>query len=207
MIDEALVSDKVIDVFDAAGIKKPDISILSEEFLMEIKGMEHQNVALETLKKLLNEEIKTRSKTNLIQSKSLMEMLENSIKKYQNKVLTAAEVIQELIELAKQIKNADKRGDSLGLTDYELAFYDAISQNQSAKDVLGDKILRELAIYLVETVKSNATIDWTIKESVKAKLKVMVKRALRKFGYPPDQQKLATDTVLKQAELLADFWN
>jgi len=207
VIDEALVSDKVIDVFDAAGIKKPDISILSEEFLMEIKGMEHQNVALETLKKLLNEEIKTRSKTNLIQSKSLMEMLENSIKKYQNKVLSAAEVIQELIELAKQIKDADKRGDSLGLTDYELAFYDAISQNQSAKDVLGDEILRELAVYLVETVKNNATIDWTIKESVKAKLKVMVKRALRKFGYPPDLQKLATDTVLKQAELLADFWN
>lgn len=207
VIDEALVSDKVIDVFDAAGIKKPDISILSEEFLMEIKGMEHQNVALETLKKLLNEEIKSRSKTNLIQSKSLMEMLENSIKKYQNKVLTAAEVIQELIELAKQIKDADKRGDSLGLSEYELAFYDAISQNQSAKDVLGDDVLRELAVYLVETVKNNATIDWTIKESVKAKLKVMVKRALRKFGYPPDQQKLATDTVLKQAELLADFWN
>jgi type I restriction enzyme R subunit len=136
-----------------------------------------------------------------------MEMLENSIKKYQNKVLSAAEVIQELIELAKQIKDADKRGDSLGLTDYELAFYDAISQNQSAKDVLGDAILRELAVYLVETVKNNATIDWTIKESVKAKLKVMVKRALRKFGYPPDLQKLATATVLKQAELLADFWN
>ena len=136
-----------------------------------------------------------------------MEMLENSIKKYQNKVLTAAEVIQELIELAKQIKDADTRGDNLGLTEYELAFYDAISQNQSAKDVLGDEILRELAVYLVETVKNNATIDWTIKESVKAKLKVMVKRALRKFGYPPDQQKLATDTVLKQAELLADFWN
>ena len=207
VIDEALVSDKVIDVFDAAGIKRPDISILSEEFLLEIQGMQHQNVALETLKKLLNEEIKSRSKTNLIQSKSLMEMLENSIKKYQNKVLTAAEVIQELIDLAKQIKDADKRGDSLGLTEYELAFYDAISQNQSAKEVLGDEILRELAIYLVETVKNNATIDWTIKESVKAKLKVMVKRALRKFGYPPDQQKLATDTVLKQAELLADFWN
>ncbi|WP_452219451.1 type I restriction endonuclease subunit R [Lacinutrix salivirga] len=207
VIDEALVSDKVIDVFDAAGIKRPDISILSEEFLLEIQGMQHQNVALETLKKLLNEEIKSRSKTNLIQSKSLMEMLENSIKKYQNKVLTAAEVIQELIDLAKQIKDADKRGDSLGLSEYELAFYDAISQNQSAKEVLGDEVLRELAIYLVETVKNNATIDWTIKESVKAKLKVMVKRALRKFGYPPDQQKLATDTVLKQAELLADFWN
>jgi len=207
VIDEALVSEKVIDVFDAAGIKKPDISILSEEFLMEIKGMQHQNVALETLKKLLNEEIKSRSKTNLIQSRSLMEMLENSIKKYQNKVLTAAEVIQELIELANQIKEADYRADSLGLSEYELAFYDAISQNKSAREVMNDDVLRELAIYLVETVKSNASIDWTIKESVKAKLRVMVKRALRKFGYPPDQQRLATDTVLKQAELLADFWN
>jgi type I restriction enzyme R subunit len=207
VIDKALVSDGVIDVFDAAGIKKPDISILSDDFLMEIKDMDHKNLALETLKKLLNDEIKSRAKTNLIQSKSLMEMLENSIKKYQNKIITAAEVIQELIDLANQIKETDKRGDGLGLTTYELAFYDAISQNNSAKDILGDKILRDLAIYLVETVKNNATIDWTIKESVRAKLKVMVKRALRKFGYPPDQQKLATDTVLKQAELLADFWN
>lgn len=207
VIDKALISEQVVDVFDAAGIKKPDISILSEEFLMEIKGMKHQNVALETLKKLLNDEIKVRSKTNVMQSKSLMDMLENSIKKYQNKVLTAAEVIQELIELANHIKEADKRGENLGLSDYEMAFYDAVSNNQSARDVLGDEVLRELAVYLVETVKQNATIDWTIKESVKAKLKVMVKRALRKFGYPPDQQKLATDTVLRQAELLADFWN
>ncbi len=207
VIDQALISEKVVDVFDAAGIKKPDISILSEDFLMEIKGMKHQNVALETLKKLLNDEIKVRSKTNLMQSRSLMDMLENSIKKYQNKVLTAAEVIQELIELANHIKEADKRGEKLGLSDYELAFYDAVSNNQSARDVLGDDVLRDLAIHLVETVRKNATIDWTIKESVKAKLKVMVKRTLRQFGYPPDQQKLATDTVLRQAELLADFWN
>ena len=206
VIDEALVSEQVIDVFDAAGIKRPDISILSEEFLIEIKDMKHQNVALETLKKLLNDEIKTRSKMNLVQSKSFMEMLENSIKKYQNKILTAAEVIQELINLANDIKRSDERGSELGLQDYELAFYDAVAQNASAREVLGDDVLRELAVYLVETVKSNATIDWTIKESVKAKLKVMVKRALRKFGYPPDQQKLATDTVLKQAELLADLW-
>lgn len=207
VIDQALVSEKVIDVFDAAGIKKPDISILSEDFLMEIKGMKHQNVALETLKKLLNDEIKARSKTNLVQSKSLMEMLESSIKKYQNKVLTAAEVIQELIDLAGQIRASDERGEHLGLSEYELAFYDAVAKNSSAKELLGDDILKQLAIYLVETVRNNATIDWTIKESVRAKLKVMVKRALRKFGYPPDEQKLATETVLKQAELLADFWN
>jgi len=205
VIDEALVSEQVVDVFDAAGIKRPDISILSEEFLMDIKNMKHKNLALETLKKLLNDEIKTRSKTNFIQSKSLMEMLENAIKRYQNKILTAAEVIQELIDIANEIKKADKRGEELGLSDYELAFYDAIANNESAKEVLGDDVLRELAIYLIETVKKNASIDWTLKESVKAKLKVMVKRALRKFGYPPDQQKLATDTVLQQAELLADY--
>lgn len=207
VIDQALVSEQVVDVFDAAGIKKPDISILSEEFLMEIKDMKHQNLALETLKKLLNDEIKTRTKTNFVQSRSLMEMLENSIKKYQNKILTAAEVIQELINIANEIKEADKRGEMLNLSDYELAFYDAVANNPSAREVLGDSTLRELAIYLVETVKANASIDWTIKESVKAKLQVMVKRALRKFGYPPDQQKLATETVLKQAELLADYWN
>lgn len=206
VIDEALVSEQVVDVFDAAGIKRPDISILSEEFLMEIKDMKHQNLALETLKKLLNDEIKVRSKTNFIQSRSLMEMLESSIQKYQNKILTAAEVIQELINLANEIKQADKIGEKLGLTQYEMAFYDAVASNKSAKELLGDEVLRQLAIYLVETVKANATIDWTIKESVKAKLKVMVKRALRKFGYPPDQQKLATETVLKQAEMLADNW-
>lgn len=207
VIDEALVSEKVIDVFDAAGIKRPDISILSEEFLMEIKGMKHQNLALETLKKLLNDEIRVRSKTNLVQSQSLMELLENSIKRYQNKILSAAEVIQELINLANEIKDADKRGERLGLSSYEMAFYDAVANNVSARELLGDDTLRELAVYLVETVKNNATIDWTIKESVKAKLKVMVKRALRKFGYPPDQQKLATETVLRQAELLADLWH
>ena len=206
VIDKALVSEGVIDVFDAAGIKKPDISILSEDFLLEIKGMEHKNLALETLKKLLNDEIKSRAKTNLIQSKSLMEMLENSIKKYQNKIITAAEVIEELIELANSIKNKDKEDKDTGLTNEELAFYYAVAENQSAKDVLGNDVLRELAVYLSEVVKNNATIDWTIKESVRAKLKVMVKRALRKFGYPPDAQKLATETVLKQAELLANHW-
>ena len=206
VIDKALVSEGVIDVFDAAGIKKPDISILSDDFLMEIKDMEHKNLALETLKKLLNDEIKSRAKTNLIQSKSLMEMLENSIKKYQNKIITAAEVIEELIELANSIKNKDKEDKDTGLTNEELAFYYAIAENESAKEVLGNDVLRELAVYLSEVVKNNATIDWTIKESVRAKLKVMVKRALRKFGYPPDLQKLATETVLKQAELLANHW-
>jgi len=204
VIDKALVTEQVIDVFDAAGIKKPDISILSEEFLLEVKNMEHKNIALEVLKKLLDEEIKTRTKKNLIQSKSLMEMLENSIKKYHNKIITAAEVIEELIELSKEIQKMDKEPQEMGMSDFEYAFYTAIANNESARELMEKDKLRELAVVLYEKVKANASIDWTIKESVKAKLKVIVKRTLRQYGYPPDMQKLATETVLKQAELIAD---
>ena len=204
VIDKALVSDQVIDVFDAAGIKKPDISVLSEEFLLEVKDMEHKNIALEVLKKLLNDEIRSRTKKNLIQSKTLMEMLEASIKRYHTKVLTAAEVIEELIRLSKEIHKMDKEPAEMGLSDFEYAFYTAIASNDSAREVMEKDKLRELAVVLYEKVKANASIDWTIKESVKAKLKVIVKRTLRKFGYPPDMQKLATETVLKQAEMIAE---
>jgi len=204
VIDKALVSEKVIDVFDAAGIKRPDISILSEEFLLELKGMEHKNVALEVLKKLLNDEIKSRAKKNLVKSRSLMEMLEASIKRYHAKILTAAEVIEELIHLSKEIVNMDSEARHLGLTDFEYAFYTAIADNQSARELMQQDMLRELAVVLTERVRQNATIDWTIKESVRAKLKVIVKRTLRQFGYPPDMQKLATETVLKQAEMIAN---
>ena len=204
VIDKALVTEQVIDIFDAAGIKKPDISIFSEEFLLEVKNMQHKNIALEVLKKLLNEEIKARTKKNLVQSKSLMEMLENSIKRYHSKILTAAEVIEELIALGKEIQEMDKEPQEMGLSDFEYAFYTAIANNDSAQEVMGKDKLRELAVVLFERVKKNASIDWTIKESVKAKLKVIVKRTLRQYGYPPDMQKLATETVLKQAELIAD---
>ena len=203
VIDQALVSEQVIDIFDAAGIKKPDISILSEDFLMELKGMEHKNVALEVLKKLLHDEIKARSKKNLVKSKSLKEMLENSIKKYHNKILTAAEVMDELIKLSKEIVNMDSEAQKLGLTDFEYAFYTAVANNDSAKQLMQQDKLRELAVILTERVKKNASIDWTIKESVRAKLKVIIKRTLRQYGYPPDMQKLATETVLKQAEMIA----
>jgi type I restriction enzyme R subunit len=204
VIDKALVSDQVIDIFDAAGIKKPDISILSEEFLLELKGMEHKNVALEVLKKLLNDEIKSRAKMNLVKSRSLMEMLENSIKRYHAKVLTAAEVIDELIHLSKEIVKMDSEAKHMGLTDFEYAFYTAVASNDSARELMQQEKLRELAVVLTETIRQNASIDWTIKESVKAKLKVAVKRVLRKFGYPPDMQLLATETVLKQAEMIAN---
>ena len=203
VIDQALVSDQVIDVFDAAGIKKPDISILSDDFLMELKGMQHKNVALEVLKKLLNDEIKSRTKTNLVQSKKLLEMLEQSINRYHNKILTAAEVIDELINLSKDIVEMDNEPKKLGLTEYEYAFYSAVSNNESARELMQQEKLRELAVELTNTIKQNASIDWNIKESVRAKLKVAVKRLLRKYGYPPDMQLLATETVLKQAEMLA----
>ncbi|MDD2451300.1 MAG: type I restriction endonuclease subunit R [Sulfurovum sp.] len=204
VIDKALVSEQVIDIFDASGIKKPDISVLSEEFLMEVQGMKHKNIALEVLKKLLNDEIKTRTKTNLVQSKSLMEMLENSIKKYHNKIITAAEVIEELISLSKDINEMDSEASKMGLSDFEYAFYTAVANNESAKELMSKDVLRELAVVLTEKVRENASIDWTIKESVRAKLKVMVKRTLRQFGYPPDMQLLATETVLKQAEMIAE---
>lgn len=203
VIDKALVSEQVIDIFDAAGIKKPDISILSEEFLLELKGMEHKNIALEVLKKLLNDEIKSRTKKNLVKSKSLMEMLEDSIKRYHNKILTAAEVMDELIQLSKEIVKMDSEATEMGLTDFEYAFYTAVADNDSAKELMQKDTLRELAVILTERVKANASIDWTIKESVRAKLKVIIKRTLRQYGYPPDMQKLATETILKQAELIA----
>lgn len=203
VIDQALVSEQVIDVFDAAGIKKPDISILSDEFLMELKNHEHKNIALEVLKKLLNEEIKVREKTNLIQSRSLMEMLQNSIKRYQNKIITAAELMDELIKLSKEIVHGDSEAERLKLSTLEFAFYTAVANNDSAKELMQQDKLRELAVVLLQRVRENASIDWTIKESVKAKLKVIVKRTLRQFGYPPDMEILATETVLRQAELIA----
>jgi type I restriction enzyme R subunit len=209
IVDEALSSDKVIDIFEAAGIDKPEISgleVLSDEFLLEVKGMKHQNLALELLKKLLNDEIKTRSKTNLVKSKKLLEMLEGAIKRYQNNLLSTAEIIQELINIAKDIKEADKEGERLGLTKDEVAFYNALEVNDSAVMILGDDQLKEIAREITDKVRANATIDWTIRESARARLMVIVKRTLTKWGYPPDKQVKAIETVLKQAELMADFF-
>lgn len=204
IVDQALTSDQVIDIFDAAGIKKPDISILSEEFMSEVQGMKHKNLALELLRRLLNDEIKSRSKTNLVKSRKFLEMLEGAIKRYQNNLLTTAEIIQELINIAREIKEADKEGERLGLREDEVAFYNALEVNDSAVKVLGDETLKEIAREVAEKVRANATIDWTIRESARAKLMVLVKRTLNKYKYPPDKQEKAVDTVLKQAELMAD---
>ena len=203
VIDRALVSEQVIDVFDAAGIKKPDISILSDEFLMELKNHEHKNIALEVLKKLLNEEIKVRERLNVVQGRSLMEMLQSSIKRYQNKIITAAELMDELIKVSKEIVHGDSEAERMKLSPMEFAFYTAVSNNDSARELMQQDKLRELAVVLLQRIRENASIDWTIKESVRAKLKVIVKRTLRQFGYPPDMELLATETVLKQAELIA----
>lgn len=207
VIDKSLSSDKVVDIFDAAGIDKPEVSILSDKFLLEVKGMKHKNLAFELLKRLLNNEISSRRKTNLVKSKLLLEMLENSIKKYQNGLLSTAEIIQELITIAREIRESDKEGERLNLTEDEVAFYNALEVNDSAIKVLGDETLREIAREIAEKVKRNTAIDWTIRESARARLMVIVRRTLTRHGYPPDKQQKAIDTVLKQAELFADTIN
>jgi type I restriction enzyme R subunit len=206
IISRAVVSDEVVDIFAAAGLKKPDISILSDEFLADIRGMPHRNLAVELLQKLLKGEIKTRGKRNVVQARSFAELLEQAVRKYQNRAIETAQVIEELIQLAKDMRAASARGEQLGLSEDELAFYDALETNDSAVQVLGDDTLRAIARELVATVRKNVTIDWTIRESVRAQLRVLVKRILRKHGYPPDKQEKATQTVLEQAELLSGTW-
>ena len=206
LVSKAVSTDQVIDIYAAAGLRKPDISILSDEFLTEIRGMPQRNLAVEMLRKLLNNEITTRSKRNLVQGRSFADMLEKTVRAYRNRSIQTTQVIEELIQLAKEMREASKRGEELGLSEEEIAFYDALETNDSAVKVLGDETLRTIATELVETVRKNVSIDWTVKESAKAKLRVMVKRVLRKYGYPPDKQKKATDTVLEQAELLCKDW-
>jgi type I restriction enzyme R subunit len=203
ILSDAVVADAVVDIFDAAGIKKPDISILSDDFLAEVKGMQHKNLALELLKKLLNDEIKTRQKTNIVQSKKFSEMIESAVRNYQNNLITSAQVIEELINLAKEIKEADRKGADLGLDFREFAFYSALEVNDSAVALLGDEILRHIARELVDTIRKNSSIDWTVRENVQAKMRIAVKKILRKYGYPPDLELKATETVIEQAKMMA----
>jgi type I restriction enzyme, R subunit len=207
IISRAVASDEVVDIFAAAGLSKPDISILSDEFLAEIRDMPQRNLAVEMLQKLLKGEIRARGKRNVVQARSFAELLEQSVRKYQNRAIETAQVIEELIQLAKDIRAASARGAELGLSEDELAFYDALETNDSAVKVLGDDTLRAIARELVETVRRNVTIDWTIRENVRAQLRVYVKRILRKYGYPPDMQEKATNTVLEQAEVLSGVWS
>ena len=206
IISKAMVSDEVIDIFAAAGLKKPDISILSDEFLADVRGMPQRNLAVELLQKLLKGEIRARGKRNVVQARSFAELLEQSVRKYQNRAIETAQVIEELIQLAREMRAANARGEALKLNEDELAFYDALEINDSAVKVLGEPTLVKIARELVETVKKNVTIDWTLRENVRAQLRVYVKRILRKYGYPPDMQEQATQTVLEQAEVLSGVW-
>jgi type I restriction enzyme R subunit len=206
LVSKAVAPGEVVDIFAAAGLQKPDISILSDEFLAEVRGLRHRNLAVEVLRKLLKEEIKIRGQRHLVQGRSFAELLDRSIRAYQNRATETAQVIEELIRLAKELREAERRGEELGLSDDEAAFYEAFEVNDSAVKVLGDDTLKTIARELVTTVKRNTTIDWTLKESVRAKLRALVRRILRKHGYPPDLQERATQTVLEHAELLADQW-
>ena len=206
IISRAVASEGVIDIFAAAGLEKPDISILSEEFLAEVRGMPQRNLAVELLQKLLKGEVATRRRKNVVQARSFAEMLEQTLRRYQNRAVEAAQVIEELIQLARELREATARGEKLGLSEDELAFYDALETNDSAVQVLGDDTLRAIACELVETVRDNVTIDWTLRENVRANLRRLVKRTLRRYGYPPDKQEKATRTVLEQAEVLSADW-
>ncbi len=206
IVSRAVALEGVIDIFAAAGLEKPDISILSDEFLAEVRGMQRRNLAVELLQKLLKGELAARRRKNVVQARSFAQMLEETLRRYQNRAIEAAQVIEELIELAREMREANARGDELGLSDDELAFYDALETNDSAVQVLGDDTLRGIARELVDTVRSNVTIDWTLRENVRANLRRLVKRVLRKHGYPPDKQEKATQTVLEQAEVLSAGW-
>ena len=206
IISRAVAPEGVVDIFAAAGLKTPDISILSDGFLAEVRGMPQRNLAAELLQKLLKGEIRQRQRRNVVQARSFLDMLEQTIHRYQNRALSAAQVIDELVKLAKDMREASARGEQLGLTDDELAFYDALETNDSAVKVLGEPTLCSIAQELVKTVRANTSIDWTLRENVRAQLRVLVKRILRKYGYPPDKQERATQTVLEQAALLSAEW-
>ena len=206
IVSKAVASEGVMDIFAAAGLDKPDISVLSDDFLAEVQGMPHRNLAVELLQKLLKGELSARRRKNVVQARSFSEMLEQTLRRYQNRAIEAAQVIEELIGLAKDMREANARGERLGLSEDELAFYDALETNDSAVQVLGDDTLRDIARELVATVRGNVTIDWTLRENVRANLRRLVRRILRRHGYPPDKQEKATVTVLEQAEALSWGW-
>ncbi|MCX7607712.1 MAG: type I restriction endonuclease subunit R [Anaerolineales bacterium] len=206
ILAQAITPEGVIDIFAAAGLNKPDISILSEEFLAEMSGLPYKNLAIELLQRLLKDEIRRLRRKNLVQGRTFSELLEQTLRRYQNRAIEAAQVIEEMIQLAREMRAANARGKSLGLSEEELAFYDALETNDSAVAILGDETLRAIARELVHTVRNNVSIDWTIRETVRAKMRVMIKRILRKYDYPPDKQEKAAQTVLEQAALLTEMW-
>lgn len=200
-----MTADAVVNIFEEAGIKNPDFSAISDEFLEEVRGGEPKNLAIELLKKPLQDDIRARSRANVVQGRKLKEMLEDSVRRYRNQVIGVADILEELINLGKETAAADARGEALGLEPYELAFYDALAQNESAREVMGVPQLRELAIVLTDRIRKNVSIDWNLREGARAKIKVMVKRPLRQYGRPSDMEALATELALEQAAVFADF--
>jgi len=212
IVNDAILSDEVVDVFDAAGIKKPDISILDDRFLAEVRNLPRKNLALELLKRLLEDEVKTRSRTNLVQSRKFSVMLDEAVKRYTSGLIDSTRVLEEVIRMAQDFREAAQRGEKLDMRDDEIAFYDALADNPTAETILGDKTLKAIAHELVESVRKNTSIDWQLKESVQAKMRTMIKRILRKHKYPPDdpstgEYTTSVNKVLSQAELLADYWS
>ncbi|HHE55981.1 MAG TPA: DUF3387 domain-containing protein, partial [Caldithrix abyssi] len=206
LVSRAVSGQEVVDIFAASGLDKPDISILSDEFLAEVRALPQKNLAVETLRKLLQDEIKVRLRKNVVQSRAFAEMLEEALNKYHNRAIVAAQVIEELIAIAKEMREAQRRGEKLGLSEDEAAFYDALAANESAVEVLGDGTLKKIAQELVDRVRKNVTVDWSKRENARAQLRVLVKRILRKYGYPPDKQEKATELVLEQTEVLCGDW-
>jgi type I restriction enzyme R subunit len=202
LISQAIMGTGIVDIFQAAGLKSPAVGILDDDFLREIQSMPQKNLALEALRRLLNDEIKLRSRKNIVEARSLRDLLENAILRYQNMAINAAQVIDEMIQLARKLRESAARGEALNMSEEEVAFYDALAHHETAREVLGDQNLYLIAREVAKSIRANVSIDWTIKESVRAKLRTAVKRVLRKYGYPPDQQESATDLVLQQAELL-----
>jgi type I restriction enzyme R subunit len=206
IVSRAVVSTEIVDILKAAGLKTPDISILSDEFLAEVQQLERKNLALEALRKLINDSIRGRAKANVVQTRTFSERLEEAMARYHANAITTAEVLQELINLAKDIRAAQQRGEESGLTDEEIAFYDALAENESAIQAMGDAKLRLIAHELLKSLKANVSFDWAHRENARAKMRVLVKRILRHHGYPPDPQDAAVQTVLAQAEALSSGW-
>jgi type I restriction enzyme R subunit len=206
LIDRSVVSTEIVDILRAAGMTTPDISILSDDFLAEVKAMDRPNLALEALRKLLGDQIRSRSKSNAVESRRYSERLTDAIARYHTNAVSTVEVLQTLIDLAKDIRASQARGEAEGLTPEEIAFYDALANNESAVDIMGNDSLKLIAAELVNSLRANATVDWSHRESARARMRVLVKRILRKYGFPPDLQDEAVQTVLQQAELLVGAW-
>ena len=207
IVSRAVVSTEIVDIMKAAGLETPDISILSDEFLAEVRDTEKKNLAIEALKKLINGDVRSQAKRNVTQSKAFSERLEAAIARYHANAITTAQVLEELIQLAKDIRAARARGEESGLSDEEIAFYDALAENESARQVMGEPTLRVIAHELVISIKNSVSVDWMHREATRARMRVLVKRLLRKYGYPPDLQDAAVQNVLQQAEALSAAWS